>query len=89
MSLADHTSTVLEPKLFQNVEYLFSACTVNIDRMKEYFMSRILTLLQGKNSPEGQWADVVQCAAVRCGDDGTPPRTPYPCLSVEGLETSG
>lgn len=42
-----------------------------------------------KNSPEGQWASVVQCAAVHCGDGGTLPRIPDPCPSVEGSETSG
>lgn len=42
-----------------------------------------------KNSPEGQWASVIQCAAVRCGDGGTLPRTLDPCLSAEGSETSG
>lgn len=41
------------------------------------------------NSPEGQWASVVQCAAVHCGDGGTLPHTPDPCPPVEGSETSG
>jgi len=41
-----------------------------------------------KNSPEDQWASVVQCAAVRCGDDGTLLHTLDPCLSAEGSETS-